>query len=171
MQEEELYPRGEKTLGVFNKKELVELSQQNSFLKRGGYMFEEDPFAEDDYQFNFMSYPDREVLKRFFSFGNWAIRTGAIHQNLCFIQSDNGGDEWWTVKKFEDGELIPFECISWRHIIKQNEEFKLMSKAELQKYIDSWGRDDVQEILNDPYNHDLDRLLKATKEQCRKGEW
>ena len=164
------FPRGINDLGIFNKKELVNLCQQNDWLKHGGVVFREDPFMESDYKYNFTRFTDLKELKRFFAYGNWAIRVGVVYETLCFINQDNGGDEWWTIKKFGD-QLIGFESISWEHIIEDNEKFKAMSKSELKRYIDSWGKETVDEKINDPFEHDMERLLKATKEQCEKCEW
>ena len=67
-----------------------------------------------------------------------AIRSGCILDNLAFVNQINGGDEWWTVKKFADGDLIAFESITAEPIIKDGEF------------------DDL-----------IDRFEKATKQQCK----
>lgn len=144
----------EKTISLspFTEKELIEKCQENPWIKAFGEMFREDPFAELDYQHCFTPCETLEKLKEYFMEGNWAIRQGFIYMNLCFIQQDNGGDEWWVVKKFPDGELIGFESISFRHIIIEGGI----------RYADR-----TVETFEDL----IDRLLKASKEQCRKCDY
>ena len=118
----------------------------NAWVKRWGVAFREDPFMETDYSYNFMRYETLDELRKFFKHGNWAIRYGAVYENLCFVQQVNGGDEWWVIKKFPDGELIGFESISFAYTIsnpKPHMTFEAM----------------------------VDYLLKATKEQCINGGW
>ena len=140
--EEELYPAGVKGYGAFTKKELVKLCQQNPWLKRGGEGFEPGGLfgveGELDYIYTFLRYSDVEKLKKFFTVGNWAIRQGVIYKRLCFINQVNAGDEWWTIKKFEDGRLLPFESITWRHFIEDGE-----------------------------FEEEITKYLNATYEQCR----
>ena len=138
------YPKGVEDLGVFNKPELIRKCQENTWLKRWGVAFREDPFMETDYGYNFMRYETIEELRKFFKHGNWAIRCGAVHENLCFVQQVNGGDEWWVIKKFPYGELIGFESVSFGHIIS-NPKPAMTFEAM------------------------VDHLLKATEEQCFGG--
>jgi len=135
------YPKGVEDLGVFNKPELIRKCQENTWLKRWGVAFREDPFMETDYGYNFMRYETIDELRKFFKHGNWAIRCGAVHENLCFVQQVNGGDEWWVIKKFPYGELIGFESISFSHIIS-NPKPAMTFEAM------------------------VDHLLKATEERC-----
>lgn len=103
-------------------------------------MFREDPFAELDYEYCFTACTTIEELKAYFLRGNWAIRQGFTYESLAFINQVNGGDEWWTVKKFPDGELIAFESITMCAVIEK-------------------GADYFAEYIQ--------QLLNATKEQCR----
>lgn len=82
---------------------------------------------------------DEELLDKF-DHGNWSLGQAFHIGDLCFIQQDNGGDEWLTIK----GGLA-FESISFGSIIG------------------SKGRGEAQSLL--------DRIRKATLEQCRKLEY
>lgn len=95
-----------------------------------------DDYDSEDYCFNVKIVNTIDELKDFFVHGNWAIRQGVVFNNLAFINQVNGGDEWWTVKDF-NGNLIAFESVTFMVVIQ---------KGEFEEYID--------------------RLLKATSEQC-----
>jgi hypothetical protein len=49
--------------------------------------------------------------------GNWSLGTAFTLGTLCFIQQDNGGDEWLTIK-----EDVPFESMSCGWMIKKRGE-------------------------------------------------
>ena len=52
-------------------------------------------------------------LYKFFKRGNWCLGQSVIHKDLCFMQQVNGGgDEWLTIKNFDD-EAVAFESISF----------------------------------------------------------
>ncbi|WP_241670115.1 hypothetical protein [Bacillus cereus] len=51
--------------------------------------------------------------------GNWSIRQGFALQNLLFVNQINAGDEWWTIRKKKDGNLIAFESISFQSMIER----------------------------------------------------
>lgn len=55
----------------------------------------------------------REELRSYFEHGNWATGQGFAYGDLCFIQQQNGGDEYWTIK-----QGVAFESISWGRVIK-----------------------------------------------------
>jgi len=124
-----------------NNQQLVKKCQENIWLKRGGVMFEDEPFAEFDYEYSFHRCSSLEELKNKFLQGNWSIRQGFLYENLAFINQVNGGDEWWTLKEFDD-KLFDFESITFNYIIRNNE-----------------------------FEGFIERLLKATKEQCKKLEY
>jgi hypothetical protein len=89
----------------------------------GRYAIEDGDFIVEEDRLNRKSFSvadDEETLKEFFKFGNWCLGQGIIYRNLCFIQQDNGGDEWLTIKDFQDG-AEDFESISWEHIIKEGD--------------------------------------------------
>lgn len=81
---------------------LVAKCQENGWLKRGGYDWQDDPWLEE-YPYEFVEAEDVSALRGFLGRGNWAIRTGIVYDDLAFIQQVNGGDEWWTLKKAPDG--------------------------------------------------------------------
>ncbi|PNV67160.1 peptide ABC transporter substrate-binding protein [Enteroscipio rubneri] len=101
---------------------LVAKCQENGWLKRGGYDWQDDPFMEE-YPYEFSKAESIEGLRNAFARGNWAIRQGFVYEDLAFIQQVNGGDEWWTCKRF-DGEWIDFESWSFGRISLDPAEFE-----------------------------------------------
>jgi hypothetical protein len=100
---------------------LIAACQYNAWLKVGGADFEPEGFCcEHDYPYCLERYDNVEMLQRFFAHGNWAIRAAVQHHDLIFVNQVKGGDEWWTLKI--DGDiLVPFESITFRHIIARGE--------------------------------------------------
>lgn len=90
--------------------QLEEKCQENGWLKRGGYDWQDDPYLEE-YPYDFCEAGSVSELKNFFSHGNWAIRQGVVFDDLAFVQQVNGGDEWWTLKRDGD-EWRDFESAS-----------------------------------------------------------
>lgn len=117
---------------------IVSACQDNPWLKTFGGSFAEDPFMELDYRFSFETVGSLSELKQLLARGNYAIRQGFVYQNLAFVNQVNGGDEWHVLKEFEDGEILGFESISFKLVIE---------------------RGGFEELI--------ERLLRATKEQCR----
>jgi hypothetical protein len=118
---------------------LIAVCQTNEWLKVGGIDFEPEGFCpESDYPYTLERFDDVEMLERFFAHGNWAIRTAVQYRDLIFVNQVNGGDEWWTLKVLPEGNLLPFESITMRSLIRDD---------EFATYVN--------------------RLLKATPEQCR----
>lgn len=108
--------------------------------------FAEDPFMESDYVFgNYYVCNTIKELRKAICYGNWAIRQGFIYQRIALINQVNGGDEWWTLKKFEDEEIIAFESLSLKRMIEDHDD----------GYLEDF----------------MAQLMKATKEQCRKLEY
>lgn len=89
--------------------------QENGWLKRGGYDWQDDPYMEE-YPYEFDRCFSIEDMRDFFVHGNWAIRQGVVYGDLAFIQQVNGGDEWWTLKQDDDGQWHNFESISFKRI-------------------------------------------------------
>lgn len=112
---------GLETVDEITDNECIAICQQNNWLKKGGYPFNDEPFLEYDSPYTFKKAQDLETLKLFFFHGNWSIRTGILYQDLLFVNQINDGDEWWTLKRNKAGKWIPFESISFEHIIKDNE--------------------------------------------------
>ena len=54
-------------------KQLEDKCQENGWLMRGGYDWQDDPYLEE-YPYEFCTAPDMESLTSFFEHGNWAIR-------------------------------------------------------------------------------------------------
>lgn len=103
------------------KDSLVAKCQENGWLKRGGYDWQDDPYLEE-YPYEFARIEDMEALRQTLGGGNWAIRQGFLYKDLAFIQQVNGGDEWWTLKKTGDGWL-DFESWSFEGVAKDYHEF------------------------------------------------
>lgn len=101
---------------------LVAKCQENGWLKRGGYDWQDDPWLEE-YPYEFVEAEDVSALRGFFGHGNWAIRTGIVYDDLAFIQQVNGGDEWWTLKKAPDG-WEAFESWTFGGILERGTEFE-----------------------------------------------
>lgn len=88
---------------------LEDKCQENRWLRRGGCAWQDDPYLED-YPYEFARLDDIEDLRAFFAHGNWALRQGIVCGDLAFVNQDDGGDEWWTLRRTQDGWLA-FE--SW----------------------------------------------------------
>ena len=117
--------------------EMIEKCQANPWLKRGGAASWDDVLVELEYgSYGWQKCKTIEELKECLQ--QDVIRAGCIFKNLAFTNQVHGGDEWWTVKKFADGELIAFESITARPIIKSGEFEDL-----------------------------IERFMKATKQQCK----
>lgn len=101
-------------------KSLEAACQQNGWLRRGGYDWQDDPYLEE-YPYEFDRCFSMDDLSDFFSHGNWAIRQGVLYGDLAFIQQVNGGDEWWTLKQAGD-DWLPFESVSFGAIAKDRSE-------------------------------------------------
>lgn len=103
------------------KEGLVEKCQENDCLMRGGCDWQDDPYLEE-YPYEFARIEDMEVLRQTLGGGNWAIRQGFLYKDLAFIQQVNAGDEWWTLKKTDDGWL-DFESWSFGSVAKDFHKF------------------------------------------------
>jgi hypothetical protein len=116
----------------------VKACQQNPWLKVSGVDFEDGLCCEHDYPYYLERYDDVAMLERFFEHGNWGTRSAVMHRDLIFVNQVNGGDEWWTLKALPNGELLPFESITFGPSI---------GRGEFAAYIE--------------------RLASATPEQCK----
>ena len=75
------------------KRELADKCQENGWLRRGGYPWQDDPYLEE-YPYEFAKAGSVEELRGFFAHGNWALRQGIVYEDLAFVQQVDGGDEW-----------------------------------------------------------------------------
>ncbi|MBQ2681905.1 MAG: hypothetical protein IJF97_08220 [Eggerthellaceae bacterium] len=101
---------------------LVAKCQENGWLRYGGYAWQDDPWLEE-YPYAFVRTDSMDDLREFFAHGNWAIRQGALFHDLAFIQQDDGGDEWWTLRRLDDGEWLAFESWSFGEVAKDAADF------------------------------------------------
>lgn len=96
---------------------LVEKCQENGWIMKGGYPWQDDPFLEE-YPYEFSECADLEELRSAFAHGNWSIRRGFLYDDLVFVQQVDGGDEWWTLKRVADngdaGDWLAFESWSFQ---------------------------------------------------------
>lgn len=132
--------------------------QENGWLMRGGYDWQDDPYLEE-YPYEFRTASDMESLTSFFEHGNWAIRQGIVFDDLAFIQQVNGGDEWWTLKRAGD-EWVDFESVSCEHIIAH-------SKSDFERLIASMRAASTDECVRLDYlfpNQLADKLVELSEE-------
>ena len=120
---------------------LVAKCQENGWLKRGGYAWQDDPYLEE-YPYEFAKAGSVEELRGFFAQGNFALRQGVVYEDLAFVQQVNGGDEWWTLKS-DGSDWIDFESWSFNDIVKEPERFA----------------------------HAIECMHRATPEQCKRLEY
>lgn len=113
-----------KSVDTQTEETLIKKCQQNGWLMRGGYDWQDDPYLEE-YPYEFSCADDLEELRGFFTHGNRAIRQGIVYKDLAFIQQVNGGDEWWTLKQVDDG-WMSFENITFGNMVKDPERFNHM---------------------------------------------
>lgn len=115
-------PMAEPLSGVSEqtRQDLVAKCQENGWLKRGGYAWQDDPYLEE-YPYSFVAAKDIQELSDYFACGNWALRQGIVYRDLAFVQQVDGGDEWWTLKQ-TDGGWMDFESISCGRIARRDPE-------------------------------------------------
>ena len=65
------------------KRELTDKCQENGWLRRGGYPWQDDPYLEE-YPYEFAKAGSVEELRGFFAHGNWALRQGIVYEDLAF---------------------------------------------------------------------------------------
>ncbi|MBB4910537.1 DUF3846 domain-containing protein [Actinophytocola algeriensis] len=83
-----------------------------------------------------------DELEERLGYTNWSLGTAFYYRNLCFINQVDGGDEWLAIKTFwDDGRpnSLAFESITFARYIEE-------------------GR--LKDLI--------ERLLKASKEDCRR---
>ena len=139
-------------------KQLEDKCQENGWLMRGGYDWQDDPYLEE-YPYEFCTAPDMESLTSFFEHGNWAIRQGIVFDDLAFIQQVNGGDEWWALKRDGDG-WVDFESVSCEHIIAH-------SKSDFERLIASMRAASTDECVRLDYlfpRQLADKLVELSEE-------
>ena len=132
--------------------------QENGWLMRGGYDWQDDPYLEE-YPYEFCTAPNMEALASFFEHGNWAIRQGIVFDDLAFIQQVNGGDEWWTLKRDGDG-WVDFESVSCGHTIAH-------SKSDFERLVASMRAASTDECVHLDYlfpNQLADKLVELSEE-------
>lgn len=123
------------------KRELADKCQENGWLRRGGYPWQDGPYLEE-YPYEFAKAGSVEELRGFFAHGNWALRQGVVYEDLAFVQQVDGGDEWWTLKRTDSGWLA-FESWSFGRIVQEPERF----------------------------SHAIECMHRATPEQCKRLEY
>ena len=120
---------------------LVAKCQENGWLMRNGFAWQDDPFLED-YPYDFAITDDVERLRGAFAQGNWAIRQGFAYRDLCFVQQVDGGDEWWSLKRCATG-WTAFDSCSFERMAQEPERFRA----------------------------NIENMARMTPEECREGKW
>ena len=64
-----------------------------------------------------------EELRERFGYCNWCVGAAFTYEHLCFINQDEGGDEWLTI-----AHGIDFESISWDLVIAKGEFGALLAR-------------------------------------------
>jgi len=123
-------------------------ANENYWISGKCFIEDGDPFAAVEYKHTTRSIhicETMEELKERIGCGNWSIGQGFAYKNLCFTNQVNGGDEWLTMKYFADEDIVvAFESMTLEPSIERN-------------------CGDFEDTIN--------RLLRATKDQCLKLEW
>lgn len=114
--------RGFETLTGKEHELLERKCQENDWLMRGGVAWQDDPYLEE-YPYAFSRTESVESLREAFAQGNWSIRQGFVFKDLAFIQQEDGGDEWWTCKRFGD-EWVNFESCNFGSMAKDPSAFE-----------------------------------------------
>lgn len=107
----------------------MKLCQRNGWLMKHGIPFQDDPWMELDYPYSLVELKDIEALEGFFQHGNWSIRQGVLYHDLIFANQVNGGDEWWTCKRFGD-KWVPFESITFGPMIQKGKFAAYIARLE-----------------------------------------
>ena len=84
------------------------INELRKIIPQAGFIVEEDRLNKNSC---IVINKDGKLYK-FFKHGNWCLGQSIIHKDLCFIQQVDGGDEWLTIKNFDD-EAVAFESISF----------------------------------------------------------
>ena len=104
--------------------EAYKIGMKNGWCS-GQYAMADGDFITEDDRLNKESVcviDDIEKLREFFIHGNWCLGQAVIYKSICFINQINGGDEWLTMKRFKDGEVIDFESITFRPMCHEYKE-------------------------------------------------
>uniref|UniRef100_A0A6M3LSX9 Uncharacterized protein n=1 Tax=viral metagenome TaxID=1070528 RepID=A0A6M3LSX9_9ZZZZ len=120
----------------FTEEELTAKQQGNDWLRNKDA--EDGVYTEYptyDYSYTYYECNTLEELKKVFLYGNWSIRQCFTYKNLAFINQINAGDEWWTLKKFEDGRLLAFDSITMIRTIN-HETWKWVEDYNTSEYED-----------------------------------
>jgi len=141
---------------------IIAAAKKNYWISGKASIDDGDPFAALEYEFKKSSIHECKTLqelKKKLGQGNWAIGQCFTYEDLVFINQVNGGDEWLTLKFFST-EIVSFESITFRPMIHdyKGEEYECYSK-------------DKNEPRENCFERFIERLLRATKEQCLKGEY
>jgi len=120
----------------FTEEELTAKQQENDWLRNRDAedgIYTEYPTY--DYSYTYYECRTVEELKAAFLYGNWSIRQCFTYKNLAFVNQINAGDEWWTLKKFEDGRLLDFESITMIRTINH----------EMGKWVDDFNTSEFED--------------------------
>ena len=88
------------------KRELTDKCQENGWLRRGGYPWQDDPYLEE-YPYEFAKAGSVEELRGFFAHGNWALRQGIVYEDLAFAQLQSSASASSTWRRFRASRMPP----------------------------------------------------------------
>lgn len=115
---------------MFTLNEMILKCQENIWLKKGALEEGEESILELEYNYDLKMCTTIEEFMQFIAFGNWSIRQGVALKNLLFVNQINGGDEWWAIRKQENGRVTAFDSISFYQILSDcgPKEFRIYVK-------------------------------------------
>jgi len=144
----------------FTVEELTAKQQENRWLRNRDV--EDGVYTEyptHDYSYGAYECMTIDELKKAFLYGNWSIRQCFTYKNLAFVNQINAGDEWWTLKKFEDGRLLYFDSITMVRTINHEtktwvEDFNTSEYEDGSKFrvIRPWAAKDHAGVLTLKYH-------------------
>lgn len=94
---------------------------RNSWIRRA----DDPPFTRD----SFRAVKTMTELIEIFRQGNCSLGQALIYKNLTFINQQDGGDEWLTIK-----DWCPFDSISFKAILKHGDNYTRQFIKELLRY-------------------------------------
>jgi len=144
---------------------IIKAAKKNYWISGKASIDDGDPMAALEYEFKERSIHEcrtLQELKEKLGQGNWVIGQCFVYKDLVFINQVNGGDEWLTLKFFGD-ELVSFESITFRPMIYDYQRIE-------GEYFHTYAKNDKEPKVN-CFERFIERLLRATKEQCLKLEY
>ncbi|GAA2812955.1 hypothetical protein [Saccharopolyspora taberi] len=93
----------------------LRIGRDNQWIKYA----DDPPFTAE----SFHRCETKRELKEKLAHGNWCLGAAFYYKDLCFINQDDGGDEWLTIRYG-----IPFESITWGWCIERGKFYLLLDR-------------------------------------------